>query len=691
MRVACGKVTAWQLALVPLVLVATHAPGQTENLMRLPEVIVTAPSPDRSLRRTPHGVSVITAADIAQTAATTLTGLLSLQANLNLQSYYGNDKNAGIDMRGMGATAGSNVLILVDGVRLNELDLSGADLSTVPLSQIARIEIVRGGGSVRYGDGAVAGVINIITKRAQPGATRAQPELDLELARGSYGLRDGRLHLRGSAGPLGLSLNLSESDTDGFRQNSRLYSRNASGEMRLVAPAGLDFLEAWVRVADHADRNGFPGPVSAADFAAGSAARRGTATPLDDGDTRDKVYTAGLFMDFDRAGRWEMQTTYRYRVSNFILGFNPLSPRSDQQSTITSSRRELQLRYDVDIQAFGHTHTLGAGMQSQSGEYARYSNGRAVPEQSGQKHGAVDSRGRFITATVRATDKLAFNAGARINRFSTDLRDARYTRSCAFNPFPIRVCTPYAFAPQGGLAGNWTNRAAEWGITWDVTPALTAFASSSRHFRNPNLDELAAAAIDLRPQSGGTTELGARWTPAAALELSGTLFKMRNRDEIYYGADPASGLSENRNYLLPTQRTGVELEARWKATPRLDLNARIGHVVPRFVGANADIPLVPRTTASVQAQWRLEHQMRWSVAVRHVGARFDGNDFGNYAWPRLPAYTVVDTVWQKDLGPAELSIGINNLFNRAYSTLAYSATMYPMPERNIYARLRVHW
>ena len=51
----------------------------------------------------------------------------------------------------------------------------------------------------------------------------------------------------------------------------------------------------------------------------------------------------------------------------------------------------------------------------------------------------------------------------------------------------------------------------------------------------------------------------------------------------------------------------------------------------------------------------------------------------------------MDTVWQKDLGSAELSIGINNLFNRAYSTLAYSATMYPMPERNIYARLRVHW
>ena len=147
----------------------------------------------------------------------------------------------------------------------------------------------------------------------------------------------------------------------------------------------------------------------------------------------------------------------------------------------------------------------------------------------------------------------------------------------------------------------------------------------------------------------------------------------------------------NRNYTLPTRRTGAEIEARWQATPRLNLSARIGHIVPRFVGANADIPLMPRSTASVQAQWKFDQQLRWSLALRYVGVRYDGNDFSNQAWPRLPSYTVVDTTWQKKIGATQWSLGINNLFNRTYSTLGYSATYYPMPDRSVYARLRLRW
>jgi iron complex outermembrane receptor protein len=53
---------------------------------------------------------------------------------------------------------------LVDGRRVNEIDLSGVDWTQIPLDQIERIEIVRGSGSVLYGDNAYGGVVNIITK-----------------------------------------------------------------------------------------------------------------------------------------------------------------------------------------------------------------------------------------------------------------------------------------------------------------------------------------------------------------------------------------------------------------------------------------------------------------------------------------------------------------------------------------------
>ena len=77
-----------------------------------------------------------------------------------------------------------------------------------------------------------------------------------------------------------------------------------------------------------------------------------------------------------------------------------------------------------------------------------------------------------------------------------------------------------------------------------------------------------------------------------------------------------------------------------------------------------------------------------SGALRYVGMRFDGNDFTNRTQPPLPRYLVVDTAIRVGIGAAEVSAGINNLTNRAYSTLGYSAYYYPMPERNAFVRLR---
>ena len=75
-----------------------------------------------------------------------------------------------MDRSGFGETAALNTLVLVDGWRLNNPDLSGADWKLIPLDRVARIEIVRGSrGSVLYGDNATDSVINIITKQGADG------------------------------------------------------------------------------------------------------------------------------------------------------------------------------------------------------------------------------------------------------------------------------------------------------------------------------------------------------------------------------------------------------------------------------------------------------------------------------------------------------------------------------------------
>ncbi|HEU4645112.1 MAG TPA: TonB-dependent receptor plug domain-containing protein, partial [Burkholderiales bacterium] len=143
-----------------LAALAPSASGQSGNA-----VIIEAPRFPEDVRRLPASVTVLEAADIERSAARTLPELLSEQAGLTMKDLYGNNAAAAsVDLRGFGATGTQNTLILVDGRRVADIDLSGVQWAAIPLAAVERIEILRGSGSVLYGDGASAGVVNIITR-----------------------------------------------------------------------------------------------------------------------------------------------------------------------------------------------------------------------------------------------------------------------------------------------------------------------------------------------------------------------------------------------------------------------------------------------------------------------------------------------------------------------------------------------
>ena len=683
----------------------TQASADQDPILETNQVVVTAPSADGTLRTTPHGVSVISAADIARSNATSVGDLLSRQANLNLQSYFGNDKGATIDIRGMGTTAASNVLILVDGVRLNENDLSGADLSTIPMSQIERVEIVRGGGAVRYGSGAVGGVVNIITKSGAPGSTN----LDLLARVGSYATTDFRVNAGAGAGPLAATVNVSKFNTDGYRENSGVDARDGMIQLALFPKGAASFFDAYVSAAVHHDTSGLPGPVSAEAFAAGPAERRASSFPFDQSATDAKRYTMGANADFGRAGLFSLQANYVDRENPFVLGFNPAIPLANQQSLITSERKDLKAEYSWQFPAFGFTQAASVGVDLEWANYQRDQNGQFVLDSSLRRTGNADSRGYFATTTLKGPSGLTFNGGVRLNKFSSSAVDQQYgsgdcqtsfiTVLVEVDPGPGVVLVPVqvpvqsnctnayrAVAQQGG---DWTNRGLELGLTWQPSNEFTSFASFTANFRNPNVDELLLAAANLQPQTGRTYELGLRYTPNERVELSATGFLMTMNNEIYYGIDPTTGLGVNRNFDSPTRRVGVELEARWRALPTIALRTSLGYLVPTISGSYADIPLVPRSTAYAEVVWTPRQWALWSLSARYVGKRFDGNDITNTLYPPLPSYLVVDTALQFTRGNTQLSIGINNVFNEVYSTVAYSGTYYPMPGRNFY--LQVQW
>jgi len=258
----------------------------------LSEVVVTAFKIEEPVLNIPKNVTVITSEDIKQAPSNNVVDLLARESGVTLKNFFGNDKQAGIDIRGMGATSSSNVIVMADGVRLNSPDLAGPDLSSIPLDQIERIEIVRGAESVLYGNGAVGGVINIITKKGQ-----TEPEMRVYSSYGSYETNDIRTSFRRRISNFLLNVNADYYDSEGYRDNGSLDKKDAS---LFTGYEMSDYINLSLRASIHEDTYGLPGPVDRASL--DSKELRKTTSPdsqKDAGETTDRRFIGNIEIDFD--------------------------------------------------------------------------------------------------------------------------------------------------------------------------------------------------------------------------------------------------------------------------------------------------------------------------------------------------------------------------------------------------------
>src|SRR5574337_1412872 len=156
-------------------------PGRVEEAVRLEPVVVSASRVEQRLRDVPANVTVITREDIAQSPARTVDDLLRQVPGFSLfrrsSSIVTHPTAQGVSLRGIGPSGVSRTLVLVDGVPLNDPFGGWVYWSKVPLESIERIEVTRGGGSGVYGNYALGGVINIVTRR--PEARAAQAKIDV--------------------------------------------------------------------------------------------------------------------------------------------------------------------------------------------------------------------------------------------------------------------------------------------------------------------------------------------------------------------------------------------------------------------------------------------------------------------------------------------------------------------------------
>ena len=670
--------------------------------LELDEVVVTG-SHVETAWATPRSVAIITAADIARGTSTNLVDLLAHEANVNLRSFFGSDKFATIDIRGMGDTAGSNVLVLIDGVRINEVDSSGTDFSSIPLDQIERIEVVRGANTVRYGNGAVGGVINILTKRAADGT-----HASLNLHIGGFDSHGAALAASEALHGVSLAVRSSSSDSAGYRDNGDFNRQDGAVELRYD---GLPWLDAFARAELHHDHYGLPGPVSRADFLASERARRASNAPHDEGETTDRRFHVGTTLRDDRFGQFAALASYRVRDNPFFIGYSTLLTPAQQQIATASQQRDLELSHTLPYTLFGLDHEVVFGYEQQSANYQRREEGRGFLDRSHRRLGGLADHAGYVSSRWALPHGFSIESGYRLDAFHVTRRGERLRRVCDTTLVPTVVETtvfveiaPGVTVPvvvpvtvnlpvQSNCRGEtavarspdqtWHNQAWEVGLSYQPTSWANLFLSRSESFRNPNVDELILATTSLRPQQGQHWEVGLRLRHARGYEAALTLFDMRVDDEIFFGYDVASGREVNRNLDGRSKRRGVELELKAQLTAALQTWSNLSYIDARLDTNHAFMPLVPRAQIAAGLIWDLQPHFSLSASYSHVSARFDGNDFDNQSYHRLAAYQVVDARLQWHPARFALGLSVNNALNETYATTGYSDTVYPMPSRSL--------
>lgn len=563
-----------------------------------------------------------------------------------------------VDIRGFGDAASSNTLVLLDGQRLNPIDSAGISWSAIPLNSIRRIEIIRGAGTVLYGDQASGGVINIITDKS--GTSNASVTATV----GSYGYRGADANLSGGNERAYFNVASHYADADGWRDNSEMNQQALNGRTGFNLPNGEVFLD----FAGYKDKSGLPGSLLSPAYSDSPTSAR---TPFDSQDRNGYRLRPGASFMLSDTMTVEAEladANEKYHADNVSFG----STFDRTRDTLSFTPR---LRWKHGLGSL-NSETV-SGIDYYSGEVKGISSTYAA---QGAKQ---NSKALYLQNTTELDQSWALTLGARRQRMDQRAHQEAYA------PFALP-----AFTGDSVRSRN----AYDLGLVYQ-TAGWRAYAKLGTTFRFANTDELfgydpftgnPVFAGDLKPQHGRINEIGASFTQN---DLSGkaSLYQLKLTDEIGFDGT----VFANVNF-PSTRRNGVETELDWRFATNLKARFSYTYTDATFregVNAGNELPLVAHNKASAQLTWQGSSAGTYSAIANYVGERIYSGDFANIRG-KLPAYATMDLQSSWDFRPWTITAKLLNAFDKRYASsggysLTYSDHYYfPADARSFFVSAR---
>ena len=651
------KVFSLMTVILNLTLSVVYAAG--DSTVPLGKIIVTASRMAQHDYKVTGNVTVINREDIEASNAQNIPEILSEALAVHVVNNS-TLKTSVLDIRGFGDTASRNVLVLVNDRILNTVDISAPDLLQIPLSSVERIEILRGAGSVLYGDRAVGGVVNIITKKGKGKLTGR-----LGSYIGSYDRRGSDIEVSGSKNKLGYFFYSRYDDNQGYRQNSDVLAKdfNTRLDYKFSPKISMDMDYSY-----HKDIYGLPGALSGANLS--KLGPRASTNLNDFANSRDSNLKLGINItpwpeDF-YLGDLALDFYWRDRdVFDSFAGFD--TSRTIHTTGITG-------KYIFDHTIFDKEFHFVTGLDFYDTENTLIGTGTNTDNLTISK----TDIGVFALSEYEVFSHLFLNGGARYYK------------------------ADYAFSQRNGVNVDEKQHpdilVYLGGAKYEYAKGSKVHLNIQKTFRFLATDEWYSSfngTLDtsLNQQKGIQYEIGLKHNFNDKIVFNVTPYLIDINDEIFF--DPTT--FSNSNY-DKTRRTGVEVGQETDvlkfidipALDKLSLTANYTYQKPQFRGGANNgkaIPLVPRQQFNAGVVTQFLKNYNFSLMGHYVGSQFAINDQANIT-PKAEPYMTIDSRMAYQRSNFEIYGSINNIFNQQYSSYviksAFSAaqSFYPSPGRN---------
>jgi iron complex outermembrane receptor protein len=622
-------------------------PVIAEETIALDDVTVKANRFEHKDTETTYASEIHTAKQIEASGAATLYDYLAQQTSLNASPNIGNKATPAINLRGFGTENGhQNVVITVDGQRLNNIDLSPALLSGIALGNIDRIEIAKGSGSVIYGDGATAGVIQIYTKN-KTGAT-------ISNSLGNYGQKNSYINAGFSEKLIDLSFNVAHDSNDGFSKKDitghkdQFTSNSQNAKLRIKPTDHLRF-----DISGTSSRNDvrYLNPLDMEQF---------RDDPRQNG---GKAYTQQSF-DSDQ---WRIGAEYDINDNVRINGFHYQEDKlSAFISATPSTANSLYKGNDFSISFQNETLSLLAGYQNFDGERKSFSDYTAFPWGSISKDKTTKKNEAVYLSGEYKFNALTLSAGVRDEK-------VRYR----FSPIINAYGTPAAKHDENIDA--W-----EIGSNYKINHQLSIFANFNQAYQAPDIDRLFTFGGGfngfINPARTKTLNLGANHvTTNNRLKL--TLFRANIEDEIYV----VPFIFKNTN-IDKSHKYGLELQDLYQFN-----NVLSASVIYNFTRAivdkedegagnfdNKNLPGVSKHSIAINMNYKfLEHA---TLNLNHTwrSKAYAFNDFANTFEYKQDYYRSTNLAVSYQYKNLNFFAAVNNIFDQENSIQIQDNAIYPV-------------